>query len=40
MDSKQADALLDSMSQDEKNLRDAIRSNRNMRQMRPVEKDW
>ena len=40
MDPKQADALLDSMSQDEKNLRDAIRSNRNMRQMRPVEKDW
>ena len=39
MDSQQADALLDLMSQDEKVLRDAIKSNRN-RRVAPVEKDW
>ncbi len=39
MDAKQTDALLDSMSQDEKLLRDAIKSNRN-RRIAPVEKDW
>ena len=39
MDAKQADSLLDLMSQDEKVLRDAIKSNRN-RRIAPVEKDW
>ena len=40
MDTRQTDALLDSMSQDEKLLRDAIKSNRDPRRIRPVEKDW
>ena len=40
MDNKQTNALLDSMSQDEKALRDAIKSNRRNRRIRPVEKDW
>ena len=40
IDNKQADALLENMSQDEKNLRDAIRANQRQRRMTPVEKDW
>ncbi|MBE6367741.1 MAG: VWA domain-containing protein [Lentisphaerae bacterium] len=39
MDGKQSDALLDLMSQDEKVLRDAIKSKRS-RRIAPVEKDW
>ena len=40
IDNKQADALLENMGQDEKNLRDAIRANQRQRRMKPVEKDW
>ena len=40
IDNKQADALLENMVQDEKNLRDAIKSNQRQRRMKVVEKDW
>ena len=40
MEKRQADALLESMSQDEKDLRRAIKNNRNQRRMPSVEKDW